>query len=1173
MDTQSMVQQLMRAESMRMDRLTRRRTLVQWRQEALRSNITTFTNFRNQQTDFARAGTITNEQSWNTTRSTVTNSNPTGNTNGITVNTTNNSRPGTFDIQVIQTAQGDLIQGSMQFRTDLNLDIRLSHLGQGEGAGSLGTTISGVNTNLNINGTNVRIGADYTLRQTMAAVNNSAAGVNMRFDSIRGRFVIESRTTGEEATVTTGNDNWGVLRALGLNNVDYANFTPPSQTHTSIIGAQTAPSGLRITPSTSVFDAIPGLNAGDVVVVGGRDVVLAADETFLSFILAANQLLAGDPTNANPALHDDLGFRLDVGGDGRFFVRMVDPTAVAEIGDSTVGTSNTMLNFMFGQDTFTVNNRAYTDGITFEMRDFPGLAPTTLLGDMFGFTGMWEATFNVDGNFVVFDENSTFADFVAAFNITGVMRADFDAVSNSIQFRAYNPGDLVPTITMLPAGGGNDINRAHAIGIMNGMFDGITGGSTMMNNRITQSNNQRTPDVAHHPFLNQELGTSRSVAITVGTGASAVTETYTFGPNATYQDVMDWVNSIPGAYMTFNNANGTFTLTTAGSPLTASMTANGFDFMGFAPVAEITPQTGFTPDGRPAQVTSRPVPVYNLTPSSPIFNFIPPASASTITLGGRTTTLNPADTFWDIMTEMNRLLAGDPTNANPAYHTDAGFRIDVSADGSFFVRANANNPATTIEIGENGVPNTLLNFMFGQDYFTIDNTDAESGIMHAYNPILDRTISGVEVVEITVGTGADATTTTLVFMPNQTHRQVMDQINAIAGVEMTFNHETAEFTLRSTAAPGADTHFSIGGLGFLNFENPAVPDLEEPPSRVVRAAQDAIIYYDVGSGGLDPVRITQASNTFNIHGTNITLSGNVETGTVGADGVRTGGIFTIGVERDIEDTMQTIRDFVEEYNNLIRLLNAQHSTPRPRHGNSRTGTLFEPLTDEERAGMSDREIERWEEQARTGLLHRDNDLRNMQQQLRDMMFRPVRLNDGTTISLHEVGIQTVGMNGPAGDRLIGVLEIDETRLRAALEANPDNVRQLFARNHIEAQEHDGDSLPDGQRINMALTTATQIRQHGINVPHIGLGFRLNEVLHIAAVNPNSPFIVRAGYAGNQTTENHMSRQIADYNRRIDQMQQFLLRRENHFFSMFARMEQAMAQSHAQMDSLFAFMTQ
>jgi hypothetical protein len=35
------------------------------------------------------------------------------------------------------------------------------------------------------------------------------------------------------------------------------------------------------------------------------------------------------------------------------------------------------------------------------------------------------------------------------------------------------------------------------------------------------------------------------------------------------------------------------------------------------------------------------------------------------------------------------------------------------------------------------------------------------------------------------------------------------------------------------------------------------------------------------------------------------------------------------------------------------------------------------------------------------------------------------------------------------------------------------------------------------------------------------------------------------------------------------MQQFLIRRENHFFSMFARMEQAMAQSHAQMDALFA----
>jgi flagellar capping protein FliD len=36
------------------------------------------------------------------------------------------------------------------------------------------------------------------------------------------------------------------------------------------------------------------------------------------------------------------------------------------------------------------------------------------------------------------------------------------------------------------------------------------------------------------------------------------------------------------------------------------------------------------------------------------------------------------------------------------------------------------------------------------------------------------------------------------------------------------------------------------------------------------------------------------------------------------------------------------------------------------------------------------------------------------------------------------------------------------------------------------------------------------------------------------------------------------------------MQRHLVRREAHFFAMFARMEQAMSQAHNQMDALWAF---
>lgn len=290
-----------------------------------------------------------------------------------------------------------------------------------------------------------------------------------------------------------------------------------------------------------------------------------------------------------------------------------------------------------------------------------------------------------------------------------------------------------------------------------------------------------------------------------------------------------------------------------------------------------------------------------------------------------------------------------------------------------------------------------------------------------------------------------------------------------------------------------------------------------------------------------------ASNIFTeIEGLRIDISGATE-----------GQEVEINVYRNVDDAMQLIRDFVNDYNNLIRQLNALHSTPRPRAGNNPRGAFFEPLTDEQRQGMSDREIEQWESQARIGLLHRDSDIRNIHSQIRSSIMNPVVLEDGSRLFLSHFGIETVGMGGAAGDRLIGVLQIDEDVLRAALESDPQSVQQLFGRNPIEADV-----------ANVRPSGTEGINDRNQRAAYIGLGFRLNDIIHNFAENRMGILQERAGTAGD--TENIMSRQIRDYSRRIDQMQQFLVRRENQLFAMFARMEQAMAQAHQQMDALFSF---
>ena len=260
--------------------------------------------------------------------------------------------------------------------------------------------------------------------------------------------------------------------------------------------------------------------------------------------------------------------------------------------------------------------------------------------------------------------------------------------------------------------------------------------------------------------------------------------------------------------------------------------------------------------------------------------------------------------------------------------------------------------------------------------------------------------------------------------------------------------------------------------------------------------------------------------------------------------------FNINTVVNIDDTFESIQNFINEFNTLIRDLNTMHSTARPRNNRN----FYEPLTDEQRGAMSDREVERWEEQARMGMTHRDQDIRNIQQQLRRWVQEPVTLADGRRVSLMDLGI-TTGYGTPGTpERTMGLLTIEnEDRLRYMLENNSDMVHGLFAQHYPSA--------------------AMNFAQRNERMPVLGISERINNIVEFAT-GPGGTIRSRVGAeSGYDTAMNPASRLIRDYDARIEQMHQFLRRRESHFFDMFSRMEQAMAQSDAQMDALWAFAMQ
>jgi flagellar hook-associated protein 2 len=407
---------------------------------------------------------------------------------------------------------------------------------------------------------------------------------------------------------------------------------------------------------------------------------------------------------------------------------------------------------------------------------------------------------------------------------------------------------------------------------------------------------------------------------------------------------------------------------------------------------------------------------------------------------------------------------------------------------------------------------------------------------------------------------------TINIYSNDTINNVMNRINANAarGATLTYDAMRGTFSLtaRNTGIGGTlsitgDASGFLTALGIADVGNATTGGANANATRV--EARNAIIaIYEQGSS--TPIIRDSETNSFNVNGMTIALTG--------AQGDRheyvtppstpfnpnptpvltavAGDRFTIDIHRDVTEAMDNIRAFVDAYNEMLQGIHAMFNTARPRSG---TRTFFEPLTPDQRNAMSDREIERWEEQARTGLLHRDSTLSQLHRQLRNWMFDPVHLSDGTTLALHQIGITTGG--GTNAQRLQGLLQIDEDRLRAALENNPDSVMEMFQR-----------SAGTPASTNAQRSNPERVRNQG-------LGNRLNDII-LNTVGATGSITTRAGTMGDNDHLSTMSRELRRMDNRMDDMNRWLQRRENHFFAMFARMEAAMAQSNSQMDALFMF---
>lgn len=132
---------------------------------------------------------------------------------------------------------------------------------------------------------------------------------------------------------------------------------------------------------------------------------------------------------------------------------------------------------------------------------------------------------------------------------------------------------------------------------------------------------------------------------------------------------------------------------------------------------------------------------------------------------------------------------------------------------------------------------------------------------------------------------------------------------------------------------------------------------------------------------------------------------------------------------------KSIKDFINGYNDVIKEMSTKYNT-KPEG--------YEPLTDEEKDALSDRELEKWEDKIKNSSLYRDSDLGSLTQKFKQVMVEGVEMEDGTKMYLSDFGITTGNyFETPANER--GVYKIDEEKLNQMITENADKVEEFFTK--------------------------------------------------------------------------------------------------------------------------------
>ena len=377
--------------------------------------------------------------------------------------------------------------------------------------------------------------------------------------------------------------------------------------------------------------------------------------------------------------------------------------------------------------------------------------------------------------------------------------------------------------------------------------------------------------------------------------------------------------------------------------------------------------------------------------------------------------------------------------------------------------------------------------------------------------------------------------------------------NTEAGVSVSFSKTTNQFvfTAKETGEGGRiDIGAGLGEtlFGQIDYKDDGSTILGDTQKSSYTAGKDAIFHATINGKNM---ALSRSSNTFDLDGMSITLNGTFNKGSAtdtpilssqlkGLDPDKDTTIFdlngddvTFSSKTDTDKIIDVVKTMVEDYNAIVSEVKKAYSDMPLEKSN---GSRYKPLTDEDKADMTESEIKAYEEKAKTGILFMDRDLSSLYSALRSAVAPGG--SDGSF--LRSIGIKTSYEDG------LTTLSLDENALREALEQNPDQVKDAFTKSKENGAASDG-LMASIQKVTdryAATTGATK----GILIEKAG-----------------------SKYSPSAALNNTLLEQMKDIDKQVDKWQAKMSDKVDYYTNKFTQLEMLIAQMNSQSSSLAGMM--